>query len=216
MIEKLEQILTAREQRADRIRRAQLAYPGHYIISLKLNIPGPDKVTTASIALLKIAMELLECSLLGTDLQIRYRKSTSSAAGPEAIYALLYCPQDGRETTDTTPASATARSEVDFVNNAVANSLASKEHNYPSSLRQKIKLLLVKIEETDPLGRLFDFDLWYEGKQIKRSELGLPARRCLICSDFAIICSKEQRHTLRELQLKIDALLRADPRIKLE
>jgi len=74
----------------------------------------------------------------------------------------------------------------------------------PSSL----KPLLVDIEETHPLGRLFDLDVVFlnENAEIEgtsRTELGLPVRRCFICERPAKECGRSRRHSVPELQAEI-------------
>lgn len=74
-----------------------------------------------------------------------------------------------------------------------------------------IKQIAVSIEETHPLGRLFDFDvLDQEGNAISRDFLNLKERCCLICNDTAAtICRRNQSHSLDELLRKIDVMLEA-------
>lgn len=60
-----------------------------------------------------------------------------------------------------------------------------------------VKQLTTSIEETHPLGRLFDMDvLCADGTSVSRSSLGLPARKCLICGENAKACSRSRNHTL--------------------
>jgi len=71
-----------------------------------------------------------------------------------------------------------------------------------------LKTLMVDIEETHPLGRLFDLDVVYLGKNgeiegTSRTELGLPTRRCFICDRPAKECGRSRRHSVEELQAEI-------------
>ena len=72
-----------------------------------------------------------------------------------------------------------------------------------------IKEIAVAIEETHPLGRLFDIDVLVEGGHIlTRSELKLKDRSCLLCPNTAAtICRREQRHSLDELLRKIEEMI---------
>lgn len=68
-----------------------------------------------------------------------------------------------------------------------------------------LKALSVRIEERHPLGRLFDIDV------IDRSgeKLSRPAqRRCLLCGGPAQDCAHSRRHSVAEMQERIEALLR--------
>ena len=181
MTEKLAQILAAREQRMLRLRQALLDYPDAYLVSVKLNIPGPEKVSVLTPQLLQVSITCLEQRLNLAGIDIIHSEQQTTAAGEEALYIL------------------TPESEA--------------EDPFHRRLRQKIKLMLVEIEDSDPLGRLFDLDLWQGDSQVKRSELGLPPRRCLLCEEAAVICAREQRHSLSELKQSIDLLLQNDPRI---
>lgn len=60
------------------------------------------------------------------------------------------------------------------------------------------------IEETHPLGRLFDIDvLDSEGHKLSRPQY----RPCLICGNQAQLCARTRRHTVAEMQAKIEEML---------
>ncbi|MDP3385797.1 MAG: citrate lyase holo-[acyl-carrier protein] synthase, partial [Eubacteriales bacterium] len=62
---------------------------------------------------------------------------------------------------------------------------------------QKIKELMAGIENNHSIGRLLDIDVIDEQfNHISRSDLGLEARKCLICDDRAKICSRSHRHDM--------------------
>jgi holo-ACP synthase/triphosphoribosyl-dephospho-CoA synthase len=62
-----------------------------------------------------------------------------------------------------------------------------------------LKDLALHIEETHPLGRLFDIDvLGGEGK-IPRTAAGAEERKCLICGGGAFACGRSRAHTVEEL-----------------
>lgn len=61
------------------------------------------------------------------------------------------------------------------------------------ALKQQMSML----EERHPLGRLWDIDVIdSDGRSLSRCELGLPARRCLICQQDAHVCARSRQHTL--------------------
>ncbi len=72
---------------------------------------------------------------------------------------------------------------------------------------KEIKRVLIDLEDNHLLGRLVDLDLYYEGKQISRRDLGNSFRKCLICSDDAIICMKTNKHSLAEVLNKSELLV---------
>ena len=71
-----------------------------------------------------------------------------------------------------------------------------------------VKQITTLIEDSCPLGRLFDMDvLRPDGKKVDREELYLAGRRCLICGGPAKVCSSRRIHTVAELQEKTAAIL---------
>lgn len=73
-----------------------------------------------------------------------------------------------------------------------------------------IKQALVVLEDSHPLGRLWDLDVICPKQGIlSRRTLGHPPRRCLVCDAEAHACSRSQRHSLTELldviEEKVDA-----------
>ena len=66
------------------------------------------------------------------------------------------------------------------------------------------------IEDTHPLGRLFDLDVIdADGVPISRETIGLNPRKCLICDNEARYCMRNRTHTLNELSAKIDEMIEA-------
>lgn len=77
-------------------------------------------------------------------------------------------------------------------------------HSYDTESRKdalKIKERTVELEETHPLGRLFDIDVFDRGTQpLTRQMVGADRRKCLICGRDAKECGRNRTHTVRELQ----------------
>lgn len=64
------------------------------------------------------------------------------------------------------------------------------------------------IEDTHPLGRLFDIDVIGEdGVPVSRQSVGSEARKCLICGNEARYCMRNRTHTQEELMAKIDSMI---------
>lgn len=72
----------------------------------------------------------------------------------------------------------------------------------------EIKTLTIKLEETHPLGRFVDIDVYTNKGQVSRTDLGYEKRKCMICDDNAFICMKENRHTLEEVKDVIEKTLK--------
>ena len=78
----------------------------------------------------------------------------------------------------------------------------------------ELKKKAVGIEDSHPLGRLFDLDVIYVmpdliGHLLDRSAIGLPPRKCLLCDNPARYCMRAKTHTTEELLKKIESLCAA-------
>lgn len=72
----------------------------------------------------------------------------------------------------------------------------------------QVKRRMVEIEDGFELGRLFDIDVMSQNcPKISRRDLGLPARKCLICSQQAAACARSQRHSAADLLEKTVELI---------
>lgn len=70
------------------------------------------------------------------------------------------------------------------------------------------KELMIELEETDEIGRLYDVDvIRLDGTKVSREELGHPARRCLLCEESAHACSRSRKHSVDELTAEINRIL---------
>jgi holo-ACP synthase len=72
---------------------------------------------------------------------------------------------------------------------------------------EKIKGLTALIEETHPLGRLFDFDvIASNGLQLSREHIGIEPRKCLLCGKNAFECGRSRSHGVEALIAKIETM----------
>lgn len=70
----------------------------------------------------------------------------------------------------------------------------------------KIKTFMSNIEDLHPLGRLFDIDVIdINGEKLSRTAF----RKCLICNEQAQVCGHFRKHSILELQNKIEDILQA-------
>ena len=84
---------------------------------------------------------------------------------------------------------------------------------YPS---EKLKEIAVRIEDSHPLGRLFDIDvLRQNGEKISRNIFGNQGRPCLICGGDAFVCGRSRAHSAEELRNAAAALMAAFQRERL-
>ena len=70
------------------------------------------------------------------------------------------------------------------------------------------KRIAVQIEDTHPLGRLFDIDIINaDGVPVSRETIGEKPRRCLICEHEARYCMRMRWHTQEEIWAKINEMV---------
>ena len=73
-----------------------------------------------------------------------------------------------------------------------------------NSLAEKIKNMTVAIEESCELGRLFDIDVIdINFEKLSRKSF----RKCLICEEQAQKCGRSRKHSIKELQDKVEEIL---------
>ena len=73
---------------------------------------------------------------------------------------------------------------------------------------REIKEEMAVLEESHPLGRVFDIDVLDSGGlSISRSELGLPPRTCLICGGNAKACARSRAHSVELVLWRTTQLL---------
>ena len=70
------------------------------------------------------------------------------------------------------------------------------------------KGIAVNIEDTHPLGRLFDIDIINaDGVPVSRDAIGEKPRRCLVCDHEARYCMRMRWHTQEEIWAKINEMV---------
>lgn len=72
----------------------------------------------------------------------------------------------------------------------------------------QVKQLSTALERTEPLGVLWDFDVFSGFEQkLSAADLGLQPRSCLICGNAAKLCARNRTHSVSNLQRTISALI---------
>ena len=90
------------------------------------------------------------------------------------------------------------KDETIFANGAGLCCLMLFDGSKADALRAK--LLSVKLEEEKRGGRLVDMDVIAKDGIISRTDLKLPQRKCIVCSNSAKSCAQSQAHTLEEVR----------------
>lgn len=71
-----------------------------------------------------------------------------------------------------------------------------------------LKKLALDIEDTEPIGRLFDIDVMdTDGSKLSREAFGYQRRKCLICDQDAAVCARSRTHCVEQLQDRTGFLL---------
>ncbi len=72
---------------------------------------------------------------------------------------------------------------------------------------KELKKLMISIETSHPLGRIFDIDIFdLNHNQISRSDIGINPRKCLMCEKDAKVCMREKNHTYEDLIKRIEEI----------
>ena len=72
----------------------------------------------------------------------------------------------------------------------------------------QLKHIAVDIEETHPLGRLFDIDIIdRDGTPISREDIGVEPRRCIVCGDLSAACVRSRKHSMQDVLQVIEKLV---------
>lgn len=77
--------------------------------------------------------------------------------------------------------------------------------DYPAS---EVKALSAQLEQTHPLGRLWDIDvICPQQGPIGRKALGGAMRRCLLCDESAHACARSRRHSPEQVIARVEAMI---------
>ena len=72
------------------------------------------------------------------------------------------------------------------------------------------KRVACEIEDSHPLGRLFDIDVIdLQVEPVPRSVIGKEGRKCLLCEHEARYCMRNHTHSREELQQRIEQMIDA-------
>ena len=98
----------------------------------------------------------------------------------------------------------TALGEIPVLHSCREETVTGCEGYYVCDADPKtLKTITCKIEEADPLGRLFDMDvLTASGKEARPTP-----RKCLLCGNAAMVCGRSRAHSVAQLQEKTHKIL---------
>jgi len=159
----LEQVMTLRERRVQRIQLLAQDNPHGTVVCFKLNIPGDIKTSKLLVHVFKEGVRAWERQAREQGIAISQISIVYRNAG-DTYYCVVS----------------------------------------PETSAEQVKQTLIGLEETHPLGRLFDFDTY---PTLSRIELARNPRTCLLCDKPAALCARGQAHSLSELQQQIATLI---------
>ena len=158
----LEQLLSARDRRAEREHQLLEAFPDASLVVLTVIMPGNVKRDRNSLTVAHAALSELNALFDGKTI---LNENRDLPTGFEAFFVV-------------------------------------------DSPELPLKQALASIEDSHPLGRLMDLDvIRHDGSPISRSELGLPARTCMLCDSPARVCMRARSHTQDEILTHINGLI---------
>lgn len=91
--------------------------------------------------------------------------------------------------------------KIDLLYSETSSLKASGPESYfvINSCATKTKKLMIALELSSPLGRLFDIDVMDTNLNIiSRKDLGYKRRKCFICDNEAKICARSKSHSLEQ------------------
>lgn len=64
---------------------------------------------------------------------------------------------------------------------------------------EEVKKAMIKLEDGSEEGRLYDIDVYHDGRQLSREDLGMERRKCLVCDKDGIECSRAASHEMQDV-----------------
>ncbi len=196
----LSQMLDARESRAWRQQRLLDEYHSP-LICFTMNIAGPVKNSPLIRRGFELGVRRLLDSLNTHGIRCIHQEMIHEVTGNEAFFVAGADPLLLKKITAGLEDEA-ASAKTDGPKNGISPGNSSDTEN------KSISAKTAALKSEPSLGRLFDLDVIRpDGRQVSRTELGLPQRLCLICGNPAKDCARSRRHTVAELQEKTRSIL---------
>jgi holo-ACP synthase len=204
-------VLEAREQRW----QAKQALARRWracVLSLCLNIPGPDKNPPG----VEQAFALLQTALReahARELRRLHRNQTRRPALLQGGRASVKHKQAPLARLPKKPCLVLKKSRSGSCA-AILHEVQGKGADGPHWLMASplpglvLKRMAVRLEREHPLGRLADIDiLTATGEPVSRADLTLPPRSCFLCEQAATLCRQKKTHSQERLMRFIALLL---------
>lgn len=156
--------------------------------------------------------------LAAKDQRVSRQSAALSRFGAPLVSVSIVTPGPVKDTRLARRAMSVGQHEFDLIADAESWPVLFREAMWhqtgPEALyaveadETSLKRRLVDLENSHPLGRLWDFDvISVRQGGLSRRDLGYPARRCLVCERPSHECGRSRRHPLGDLQKAIAALV---------
>lgn len=71
-----------------------------------------------------------------------------------------------------------------------------------------VKAITVRLEEQDELSEVFNYDVFdIDGNEVKRVDIDMPLRKCMLCDQPASVCMRLSTHTPEEVVIKVQNII---------
>jgi holo-ACP synthase len=184
-------ILEAREQRWQTKRELAQRFRA-CILSLCLNIPGPDKNPPGverAFALLQAALREAHARELRCAPHARPNRRFDAR---QTRARRTRRPQHTRSLWKKTPRACCSTVIYETVGTGADGPFLLMVSPLPGVT---LKRMAVRLEREHPLGRLADIDiLTPAGEPLSRADLGLAPRACFLCGEPAALCRRRRQH----------------------
>lgn len=139
------------------------------------------------------------------------------SAAPDATLLVLTVIMPGNVKRDFYSLKAASEALASLTHSFGKNIIKFEEFDLPTGFEGfmlislpagQVKRIACEIEDTHPLGRLFDIDVINKDMTpLGRASLALPPRRCLLCDNDARVCMRSHAHSYEELTGHIHSLI---------
>ena len=204
----LDELLASRDARHAMQQKLMAEHSGKTLVCMTVVMPGSVKRNLQSLTVAHAAVEAMQKAFGGKNEERRVKSEEGRTKSEEQRV----------KNTDELMRSDELIPETELLTNELRTNdegcLIERDLNtgYEAYLITPLPLLeakrvAVEIEDTHPLGRLFDIDVIdKQGIPVSRDRVGGQPRRCLVCDHEARYCMRMRWHTQEEIWARIRQL----------
>ena len=187
----LAELLDSRDKRVEHQKDLLGANPGKSLLCLTVQLPGPEKRNATSLKIAHAGVEAVRKAFVPV-----YEELRDLETGYEAYFLVDLPAEEAKRRTcqieDTHPLGRLMDIDVLYkpqpvVENYFSQDFAKNRFSTPSTKPAHLNM------EVMPVGR---------------TEIGLKARRCLLCGNEVRYCMRAKSHTVSELLARIEEMVK--------